>query len=186
MTQTSISGASPFCSVAEFLSLYDPRLIGDWLSTDGTRLTPTQLGSNAALALFATGASGEVESAMLVGGRYTPTNLLTDLTGNSLQRLKEITAYLILNRCWKFHVRTSGGVAGGKPNPFLEDVQEAEAALEALAGGEAIFAFQETADAGRLDHHVGGAAEIEQRDGLVVAATRYFGRRIDRNDPARP
>ena len=49
--------------------------------------------------------------------------------------------------------------------------------LNDLANGVRIFPLQENMEAGHMEHDITTPIEIEQRNGVVQQARRYFGRR---------
>src|SRR4051812_44738426 len=91
---TPITSATRYCSGSEFCGptgFYDSRVIGDLVSINGTRDPSPH--TNAKVLANLDSASGEVESACLVAGRYTPDDL-NALTGMGAALLKRIVASL--------------------------------------------------------------------------------------------
>ena len=99
MPQTPLSAATPYCAAADFLEYHDAAQIADWLR-DGPGPRPSRsalldgthpVGARLVKLLLAS--SGEVESACLVGKRYTPEDLQS-LTGAGAEYLRKLTADL--------------------------------------------------------------------------------------------
>jgi hypothetical protein len=51
--------------------------------------------------------------------------------------------------------------------------------LEAIANGSQVFGLVAQQDAGTMNDYVETAQDVENRYGIVVEATRFFGRRND-------
>lgn len=169
--KTVLTSSTSYCSVAEFLKRVDVRTVGDLASDDTTRVEASALTTNEKVLTALEDASGEVESAALLGERYTPDDLnaLTGMAQAKLQRLvADIAMALMIERRPSLKV---------PPPPGIERTQEW---LNMMAQGERIFGFQEVAEAGHLDHEVLTKDEVEDRAGLVYQARAYFGTRVDR------
>jgi hypothetical protein len=109
-------------------------------------------------------AAGEVESACLMGGRYTPTDLAT-LTGVSQKLLWRTIARLAL-----------GDLLGGRRQPLMptpESVKESRVLLEQLRKGERIFGLVELQTAAQPSL-IDDAASTT-RPSITKIASRYFG-----------
>jgi hypothetical protein len=176
---TPTSTLVPYCEAAHFVERYDIRTVGDWLSdeTPPRRLTPTEVLNSTVLATLLLEASGEIESACLMGERYTVDNLLS-LTGGSAELLCGLVGGLTLGKLWGRRPRTDS-------QPFPTAARWAQDYLQRLATGERIFGLVEVTEAGRMDHDRETASVIRDRSLTVVEAARYFGRRADRSDPNR-
>ncbi len=164
---TPLSSSTPYCSNTLFTTFHDWRNVADLLSDDDTRLADeATVQGNAKLATLLLVASGEVEAACLVSGRYTPSDL-NALNGSTQALLQKLTADLAF---WRITQRrwpdaNPSGVAGA---------QAALDLLERLRLGERIFGLQEVADAG-----LPGASDFEH-DRVSVEAGRFFGNRFTR------
>lgn len=174
MAQTSISGSTPYCTAADVIDVCDVRTLGDWLSDTGQRLTPGEVTSSGEsggrLYRFMQEASGEIESAVFRGGRLTAADLAA-LTGNSLRKLKALAAGYAVFLAWDHRPGAFGkSEMPARAGKALED-------LDLLCAGERIFAFQEMADAGRIDHEVEDRADVAARNGIAYRARRFFGKR---------
>lgn len=171
MSQTVLTSATAYCSAAEFLNRYDRRTVAKLCSDTGEAIVDGALEANTNLAAALAQASGRVESASLVGERYTPTDLAS-LTGNAAAHLAGIVAdlaYPILAR--------------RRPKENVEvppQAKEAEEWLEALARGMRIFGFAEAAEAGHMDSSTETRQIVENRKLWTYTAERMFGTRNNR------
>jgi hypothetical protein len=187
MPQTPVSTTTAYCTTAQFINWYDVRTTGDLVMDDGSRATPGQLVSNAVLLQFLQEASGKVEAACLIGGRYTVADLqalLVPISGK-------------LSNSAIFLAGIVSGIAGGElsrrrpgvdiPESLKEKIEEGKEALKALADGEIIFAFEETAAAGLIQEEYDSPGNVWARQGTAVQMQRFFGRRANRYwNPPRP
>lgn len=178
MTATPLSRTTSYCTAAEFVVRVDVRVVGMWLSDTGTQLTESEVLASTVLATLLKEASGELESACLVGERYVPDDLAALLTAAnvSAEFLKGIVAGITFGKVWGHRPRTAA-------EPYPPMAQWAEGKLEALSMGKRIFGFQEAAEAGRMDISQESVADIEARNGVVFQAARFFGRRANREYP---
>ena len=79
----------------QLLDRYDKSIVNDLVSDEGTRLSFTDLLVDTKLAAALDDASGEVDAALLVGGRYSSADL-SALSGNSLSTLVRITCEIAI------------------------------------------------------------------------------------------
>jgi hypothetical protein len=165
----------PYCSVAYFFVRVDWRTVSDYVGDEGQRgtkldaLTPGTPQYQVIYTLLQE-ASGEVEAACLKGERYSAADLGI-LTGNSQQLLAGLVADLCL-----------GKVLDRRPDLTEEvpyRVRRAGDVLEALSGGERIFALQEVADAGLAAHAIDTPQTAINRKLPSTVLSRYFGRRLN-------
>ena len=174
---TPISATSPYITVANFLKRYDWRTIGQLMCDDDTEVpqlatlldSATNEGGN--LYLILQDASGELETAALVGGRYTVADLQA-LTGNQAAYIGRIVADLAVGKCYQ-----------RRPDLYSEMPAQSTVAsniLNALASGEVIFGLQDQIDAGHMEMTTDLPSDVETRNGMVVIAQEYFGRRGNR------
>lgn len=120
-----------FASPTDFLQRYDARIVGDLVADDGTQVSPSGLTSDLNLQAALDDASGDIESACLVGERYTPDDLAA-LTDNSLSLLKRICcdvamAFLLRRR------------PSNDPDNDAARLELAEKILDRLRTGEQVF-----------------------------------------------
>lgn len=162
---TFVGGVTAYCTPSQFLERYDARTVGDLLSDSGTRLTPGEILTSPILQSLLKQASGEIESAAFVEGRFTP-ELLTSLTGNSAQFLAGLTADLAMYLLYKRRPERVGQIP-----PAVSMVYQT---LEALRQGHRVFPFKEIMDAGRTLKTI-----ARPDDSMVNQARRFFGRLVD-------
>jgi glutathione S-transferase len=169
---TITSNSTTLLSAAQFVQRADVRVLGDWLADDGTRLTSAQVVASAVLAVLLKGASGELESAVMAGERYTAADLAAVAASgtNSAELLFDVVAGLTLARVWGRRPRTDNS-----PLPALS--QWAQQRVEELRSGLRIFPTTEHAAAGVLSHDEITAEEVRQRGYLTQVGRRFFGRR---------
>ena len=120
----------------------DVRTIGDLLSDNNTRVTPSDVLTSTLLNTLLLAASGYVELATYAGNRYTVQDLqsLPDPSGQ-LEVLKD----LVCARCMKKLMERRPHVLAKAP----DWVAEALVLLNQLRQGERIFGFLQSASAGK-------------------------------------
>jgi hypothetical protein len=170
MALTSISGPVAYCTPQQMVHRYDARTIGQYLSDDGIKLTVDEVLASPILSELLQEASGELETALLRGGRYTPADL-GNLTGNGLEMLAGMVAGYAMFLIWD-----------RRPGRFSDHqlplrAQIAVDKFQDLATGHRILPFQEAADAGRIHHEVEAARKVFDRRLCAVIAIRSFGLR---------
>lgn len=174
---TPVSATTPYCSAAELLIFVDYRTLVDLCSDDNGRPLATDFTDETsttgqiALAILQ-GASGELESAVLLGGRYSVEDLQA-LTGNQAQFIKKLVADLAL---WEFYNRRPDLLSQMPPK-----CEQAKAIINAIAEGSMIFGLQENIDAGHLTLTVETPQDVVNRNLVTFQAERYFGRRANRS-----
>lgn len=172
MPFTSISSPTPYASPADFLSRYDVNVTGQLTSDSGQQNSATELLTDPDLITALMDASGDVEAACLVAGRYQPTDLQA-LTGVSLNYLKRITCALAA----QYLVERRWSIEG-----YMPQYEQALAALDQLRNGLQIFAYAEVAAAGTPKNFYLNDNNFLNLN-LVSNLSRYFGIRQDRKRP---
>lgn len=168
MSVTINTNATTLLPVSEFLKRADWRNVGDLVSDAGTRGTQASLTSDANLAAALLGATGEMEATCSAGNRYQPADLAA-LTGATLAYLYDLLATMTLVRL----VRRRPDLK----RPIPEEYEAVKKTLAALREGEWVFGTQEAMSAGNVSEAVETPSQVEQRNGLVIQAGRFFGRR---------
>lgn len=167
------TASTPYCSASILVQLIDPDILGDYLSSNGQRLTKAEVVASTTLNNMLLEASGMIEAASLKGNRYKPADLAL-LTGASKSFLEGIVAGLVL-----FIMGRRKSLMGSKDS--LQNLslytQFSLEQLEMIAKGDRIFSFTETAEAGLVENNTMTASEIERRDTMVVQAAAFFGTR---------
>lgn len=165
---TFAGNTTPLLSVTEFLLRADKRSVARWVSDTGAPVAAADLATDLVLLAHIRDAEGEVESACLVKGLYTAADL-AGLSGRSQGKLFRLITRIAV--CLLYERRP--GFAESDQPPFF--YQQAMEDLEKLSRGERIFSYQEHADAGVMDHVTDTEQLVEQRNGIVVSARRFFG-----------
>lgn len=168
---TPVSSLSPYCSNAQFLDRYDVRTIAELIQDTDESLDVAQVTASARLEKLLMEASGQLEAAALLGGKYTPADL-NALTGNMGQWIAGIVADLAAPKVIGRRFMEFG--------EFQKRLEQAGKVLEALADGRLIFGLQENIDAGMIDDHVETASDVEARKMITYQASKYFGTRANR------
>lgn len=129
-----------YATPADLYKRHDIRLIQDLCQDDGVRPTrPAMLTDDIVEELLAD-ASGDIELALLNGGKYT-VDQLEALTGNSLQMLKRMTCDI--GMAYLFDRRPTY-----KPEQAEKYRDVAERSLERLRKGENVFNLAANIEAG--------------------------------------
>lgn len=173
MAQAS-SATSPFADSDDMAARYDYRSYADLVSDTDAPVTEASLATDAKLAAALQDASGVIELACTVGNRYTPAVLtqIATTANNSQGVLKRLTCdlamgYLFLRRPDR---------KGEPPAAFRAALET----LKSLRTGEYVFGILENQNAGNLGIETETAQVVEDRDGIVVEASRYFSTRNNR------
>lgn len=164
---TSDSASTSYCTPAEMLMLFDTRFLGDLVFDDGTRATEAQLLASTKLQFILDAASGELESACCVGGRYTAADLAA-LTGVTRSRLSELVAWLAIGKLM------------GRRNPSVEkypQIADAREDLQMLREGVRIFTTVEAQEADEPALVQSTGFNVRPLPSSYCRAGRFFGRR---------
>lgn len=140
------------------------------------RVSPTALLTDANLQAALDDAAGDVETAVLVGMKYTVDDLGALIGTPCVGRAKLYRLISAIAKVYLVERRPGTKI----PEEFLADMDRAQATLSALAKGAEIFPFRETAEAGAIDIEPATPDDVTLRFGPVVQAERYFGTRSDR------
>lgn len=120
-----------YASASDLLARFDNTVVAQLCADDDQEVPAEDLATNTNLLAALADASGDVESAMLIGERYT-TAQLDALTGNSLGKLKRITSTIamayLLERRPVVHLSNAEKL-----------LERAEQYLEQLRTGQRIF-----------------------------------------------
>ncbi len=170
MPLTPISGANAYATPQDFRIRFDTRTTGDLVTDDGTQVTANGLLTDQVLLVALAEASGEVESACMIAGRYDPADLYA-LNGNSQQFLIRIVCAIAAQ--WLYNRRWLAG------DDILGGYQWAQQYLTMLTQGARIFAFAETVAAGLPKDQFMTNPDFDNLN-LVSGLTRMMGIRQDR------
>lgn len=164
-----------YATPADYLLRYDYRPTGDLVSDSGTAVPQNQLANDNALLTALKAASGEVESALIVGGRYSVAQL-TALTGNSLENLKDLVCELAAIRLEKRRMNLNT-----EQVDLLVKLQKmANDRLTQLRNGENLFNIPEAIGAGLISTSGPSTLAIERLNLIRdrVGTSYYPARRM--------
>lgn len=134
-----------YATIADLLKRYDWRNVGDLILDNGNQADQGTIAADASgiIAAALDTASGEIDSAVMRGQRYTATDL-AGLTGHSLALLKSLCCKLAFWNLWERRP------SWGDPDQFETTRQQARGVLKELKTGEAIFDIEKVKDAGNI------------------------------------
>lgn len=178
MAKTPNSSPDSYCTPEEFLELFDRNFTGMLVDDDGNNLTAGQLATDAKLEAALKSASGEFETACLIGEKYQPEDILAllDDDGVAAARVREIVAVLALER-----VSRRRGPVYEAFKPALDDARKT---LEDLREGKRVLPLVEAQQAGLPTTSVYTPEERRENNLVSRESHRFFGRRqADRRWP---
>lgn len=167
---TPASATASYCTGAQCIKFYDVRQIGDLLTDDDTRVAAGSVAAHPNLTAELNAASGEVESAVLVGGRYSVADLQALQSANSVggEYLAKMVAVIAV---WNLMERRN-------PDVMMPDrVRRVYESLEKLRTGENIFGFIENIAAGVTETVKLYQDQQDEMRSPVKEAARMFGNR---------
>jgi hypothetical protein len=155
---------SSYATPADMLALKDARTVGALVKDDGTRASATALATDPNLLAALQAASGEVEAAVMQGGRYTVADLQA-LTDNSAAYLKELVCKIAWARLW-----------ARRPydKEHAEAIREAQDALEMLRLGKHVFNLPAQINAGTPTITGPSVVEYQQLNTIVGRSRGKF------------
>ena len=157
----------PYATAANWIVYCDTQIIGDLITDDdpetGERKRPSQaeiLASEIVTEILLA-ASGEVDSALRVGKRYTP-DQLAGLTGNAAAKLRKMTCDIATAVAMD---RRPERVTGDIADRYYE---KSAKSLKELKSGEAIFGLDDGTDvsAGLMNTYGPTALDVQDRNHL--------------------
>lgn len=170
------SSATSYASGSDLVKYHDARRIGDLISDTDTRIASASVPANAVVTAALLRASGEVEMAAQVGGKYTPTDL-AGLTGAAAEALIGLVCDLAV---WHIEKRRARGITPAD----VPGAAEAYEVLAALREGNLVFPTANAIDAMTqevVEPTGNDTCEQDQCGGrygeTVGWARRFFGRR---------
>lgn len=162
----------PYANAADLTARHDINTILELLTDSGNKPPVNTIATDTRLVACLDDASGDIDSALLVGNRYSTTDL-SGLTGNALARLKRLTCDI-----------TMAYLYDARPGYNTDQVQpiraRADAELEKLRNGSNVFNLVDQLAAGLPT--IDGPTTIDyQRLNLIPdRITRYFPARARR------
>lgn len=172
MAMTIDSGLASYCTPAQFLVRYDQRSLAQLLSDTGIDISDVT--NEPKLAQLLQEASAILESACLIGERYSTTDLanLAASATNMGQLIAGIVADIAIKRVFMRRPDVT--------MPRISQIEETERWLAALADGTRIFGFTEAEKAGHMSDTVETPQDVENRNLITFEARRLFGTRGNR------
>lgn len=167
---TPNSSQISFCTPEQFLLLNDWRFVAQLIMDDGSQATHAAVLTSPELAYILLCASGDVESALVSGGRYKSSDLQA-ANGASQAFLQKIVADIAC--CYLFDRRR----AQDPPELVLRGCERAWEKVDKLISGELTLAFQEVQDAGVVDNEYMFAPDIINQNLFTTACKRSLGTR---------
>jgi phage gp36-like protein len=156
-----------YATGADLIARYDIDLVGD-LATDDRETQDRDLVATSPKVLVALeDASGEVESSLLAGGKYTVAQL-AGLSGLARSHLKAIVCGLAMARLYQ---RRPEAADGEMIDRLTKDSRDA---LLAIRRGENVFGLQEEIDASVISTGGPSVVDYENRNDLTTRMSRYF------------
>jgi len=156
-----------YATGSDLIARYDVDLIGDLATDDRETLDRDLVADSGKVATALADASGEVEVAMMAGGRYTTENLQT-LAGNSANHLKQIVCGLAMAALYRRRPEAAS-------RELIEDLtRDAREAIRSLRRGENVFGIQANIEATVPELTGPSAVDIENRNDLSARMGRYF------------
>lgn len=158
---------SAYADGNDLVARYDIDLVGDLATDDRESLDRLAIVSHPRVDTALTDASGEVEVALLAGGRYTVAQL-QGLQGNAMNHLKQIVCGLAMAALYRRRPESADA-------EFIKSITEdARAAVLALRRGENVFGIVEVIEAGIQETTGPSALDIRHRNGLTERMSRFF------------
>lgn len=176
MAMTPLSSATPYATPADMLLYRDARIVGQLCSDANTQLDSAAILISTRLLEMLAAASGEIESAAMVGQRYLPVDLQA-IRDSVVGSTATMGARMLKKLCCDlaFYMLVGARDPGSKAT----DVNGAELAmgkLKALRLGEVVFSLEEAAEAGAslevVETPQGSTADVNS---ILNRGARFFG-----------
>jgi len=168
---TVSSGASAYADIDDMSARIDTRILADLVSDAET---PGTVSGNTILTKLLKTASGKVETAFLMGGKYTSADLATLAASSTNGR--EFLADIVCALAYGLLVRRRGDADSEVPPETVEANQILNAAVE----GKLVLPFTESVNAGVMSNYIETPEDVVDRDSPVVQAESLFGVRNNR------
>lgn len=161
-----------YASSSDLIVYCDERVIADLCTDNGYRPTPSQLLTNANVTAALSAASGQVNTATLSAGRYSPTDL-SALTGDDQAILTMMVSWLA------FGILCSRRGRDARSEPFYVQALEM---LDQLKKGERIFNVPANVAAGTPVQIFPSAQQYAQVNTIRTNTYRLFPIRRTQQD----
>jgi phage gp36-like protein len=162
-----------YAAPADLIARKSVQTLGDLCSDSGTRVTPTGLLSDPNLQAALDSASGEIDAALLVCGRYQPSDL-TGLAGNAKAHLVRICCEIAW--CFLLSRKPTYESEQYKAAMELQDVY-----LERLRKGENVFNVAANIAAGTPKFDAPSVATVESKLFIRDRTQNYFPARTSQS-----
>lgn len=164
----------PYATVAQLLERFDSRTIGQLASDSNVDVAGVDLPTDPRVLAALNDASGDIDSALLVGGMYSTDNL-AGLSGNSNYKLIRLTCQLAMLYLYERRPMYD-------PDTVKAYRDMSQEALDRLRKGENVFDISANLQAGVPS--VDGPTAVEYRELNLVrdrASRAYPARRLPHN-----
>ena len=151
----------------DLIGRYDVDQVGDLASDDRETLDRADVPVHPHVAMSLEDASGEVDAALLAGGRYTAEQL-QNLTASAESYLKSIVCGLAMAA---LHERRPEAIDADLIDRLTKKAKDA---ILSLRRGENVFGIPEVIDATRTQISGPSAIDIRNRNGLSSRMNRFF------------
>lgn len=167
---TPASSTTTYCTGAQCVKFFDVRFLGRLLSDSGTAIAAADVPDDGNLNAELLAASGEIEAAVLCGGRYGPSDLAALQSSGAVGGafLAKMVASIAV---WNLMERRDPMVE--MPDRVARVLEN----MERLRSGENIFGFQEVQDAGNASTQAFYDTQEALENSPVWQARRMFGPR---------
>lgn len=156
-----------YATAQDLIDRYDPRLLGDVASIDGTQVSSSGLLTNPRVAQCLEDAEGEINAAVTVGQRYAPADL-TAMTGADAAHLQriccEIAWYLLLSRRIIVVTDEYLKMAGDKYADHLENLRQ----------GKRVFAIVDVREAGLPTLATPSSVDLNNLNTIAARSRGHF------------
>lgn len=161
---TATGSDTPYCDGEDLASFIDGTLLGQLVVDNG--VADTDPYNNAKYLEMVKAACGELESAAMVGGKYTA-DMLANMSGNAKSFRNSIIAGIVIGymRDRRVVVREDELKQYVRSSKLLKDLRE----------GIKIFPFQEIQDARTMSSRDESPQAQARRNTVVSEASRFFG-----------
>lgn len=157
----------PYATGDDLVARYDVDQVGDLATDERETLQRDSVASHPHVVTALEDASGEVDAALLAGGRYTAEQL-NGLSGSSASYLKSIVCGLAMAA---LHERRPEAIDAQVIERLTKKSKDA---ILSLRRGENVFGIVDVIEATRLQLSGPSVIELENRNGLPQRMNRFF------------
>lgn len=171
-----------YATGADLVKRYDVDLIGDLATDDRESLDRAAVPTHPHVVAALEDASGEIDVALMCGGKYTPQQLAAmntnTVAGYSRQHLIRVTCAIAMQLLFERR-------PGLRPEMAEAIGKQSRAHVEALRRGDNVFGISENLDAGTIHVETISAVEVDDLNLLPDRMPRYFPGSAQRTPGAR-